>query len=193
MPLQPRVPTTPRERALTGANTQRRLEREFPNRPATPDLASRLWAGAAERMAARGLADARVLLVGFPPEHLSSLRESLRNLGVHVTAAASRVLQLPNVAEMGLAFSHVLVNVDAYEDVESGVDALAEFRASAPELVVVMCSMLVGGDDLGSERTLICDATLRLPVSMPRLRDGLLTATRNHDERGWRHRCSRGF
>lgn len=193
MPLQPRISTRHRAKALSGGNRHECLSSEPFRGAATPDLATRLWSGAAERMDAGVLADARVLLLGFRPEHLSNLRESLRGLGVHVTAAAPSVLQLPNVAEMGLAFSHVLVHFDAFDDVESGVDALADFRASAPRMIVVACSALVSGDDLGSERFPICDATLRLPVSTPRLREGLVAATFNHIERGIDQGPSRGL
>lgn len=184
MPLQPRISTRHRGEALSSGNPHQGTDGGLSKGPATSGLASRLWSGAADRMDAGVLTDGRVLLLGFRPEHLSSLRESLRSLGVHVTAAAPSVLQLPNVAEMGLAFSHVLVHFDAFDDVESGVDALADFRASAPGMIIVACSALVSGDDLGSERALICDATLRLPVSTPRLRDGLVAATFNHVERG---------
>lgn len=135
------------------------------------------------------LGQARVLMLGFPPEHLVDLREGLRSLGVRVTAASPSVRQLSNLAENSMGFSHILVNFGAFEDLEAGVDALAAFRAGAPEIVVIACSTRRHADDIVSARGRHCDATLRLPVSTPRLRDGLLAATvSGQDERGsaWR-------
>lgn len=187
MPLQPRVSGRQSGKVLPNGRGFRHAKDRVGEVGAVSDIADRLWSGAADRLDAERLAEARVLLLGFPPEHLAGLRENLRCGGVRATAAAPSVMQLRNVVEMGTAFSHVLVNFDAFDDVESGVDALVAFRTGAPGIIVVVCSALVGGDDLGSERALICDATLRLPVSAPRLRDGLVAASVNHDERGRGH------
>lgn len=182
MSLQPRIPSRRRAELFSGASRHQRLNGGLSKGVDASELVHRQWPVAPGRMDAGGLEEARVLLLGFPPVHLSSLRDSLRSLGVHVTAAAPSVMQLPDVAEMGLAFNHVLVHFDAFDDVEAGVEALIAFRASAPETIVVVCSALVSGDDLGSERALICDATLRLPVSTPRMREGLFAARNNHAE-----------
>lgn len=155
------------------------------HRPAAvADIEGALWGRAADRIAAASLADARVLLVGFDPEHRVALREHLRSLGTRVAAATPGVEQLPSVAGMGAAFTHVVVGFDAFEDVEAGVDALLALRRNAPGLVVILCSAMVGGDDLGGERSAICDATLRMPVSRDRLRAGLVAATITHAEVG---------
>ena len=146
-------------------------------------LGDRLMSGSEDRLRTQSLSDARVLLLAFSAAHLSELRYHLRAIGVKVTAAAPTIKQLPNVTGMGRAFTHVLVNFDAYSDVESGVDRLCEFRKQSPGLVLVLCSAQVGGDDMGTERAAICDATLRLPVSMSRLRAGLIAASVNHCER----------
>lgn len=146
-------------------------------------LGDRLMSRNDDHMRTQSLSDARVLLLAFSAVHLSELRCHLRAIGVKVTAAAPTVTQLPNVTGMGRAFTHVLINFDAYSDVESGVDKLFEFRKQSPGFVLVLCSAQVGGDDMGTERAAICDATLRLPVSMSRLRAGLIAASTNHCER----------
>jgi len=161
--------------ALPGGVVARLVDRDDPF--------ERLVRSAAIRMDGDVFSDARVLLVGFPQKHLAGLRRDLRDLGVRATAAAPSVRQLPDVAGMGLAFSHVIVHFDAFEDVEAGVNALYDFRRSSPGMVVIACSEFVSGDDLGGERAAICDATLRLPVSTPRLRDGFAAASVNHHDR----------
>lgn len=122
----------------------------------------------------------RVLLIGFTPRHLDDTKNKLRSIGVAATASVSSVLHLQNVCDSGLGFTHVLVNIDAFDDIEAGVEALIEYRSSAPDLIVLICSEMVGGDDFGSERARICDATLKLPISSPRLVDGFLKAFLNH-------------
>lgn len=130
----------------------------------------------------RPLSSARVLLVAFSPEQLGELRDHLRTAGVDVTAATPNVKQLSNAGEMGAAFTHILVNIDAFDDLETGIDVLSAFRKRFSH-VVVLCSAHVADDDLGSERSTICDATLRLPVSPKRLRQGLSAASVNSNER----------
>ena len=130
----------------------------------------------------RSLSATRVLLVAFSPEQLDELREHLRNAGVNVTAATSNVRQLSNAGEMGAVFTHIFVNIDAFDDLETGIDVLRAFRKRFSH-VVVLCSAHVANDDLGSERSAICDVTLRLPVSLERLRQGLSAASSNSNER----------
>lgn len=121
---------------------------------------------------------ARVLLVAFSPKQLEQLRDHLRVIGVHVTAATPNFKKLPNAGRMGAAFTHFLVNLDAFDDLETGVDVLSAFRKRCGH-VVILCSERVADDDLGAERAAICDATLKLPVSLERLRRGLRAASAN--------------
>lgn len=125
---------------------------------------------------------ARVLLVAFSPKYLEELRDHLRGIGVHVNATTPNVKQLSHSGNMGAAFSHILVNFDAFDDLETGVDVLAAFRKRFDH-AVVLCSEHVSYDDLGSERSAICDATLRLPISLERLQRGLRAASANSRER----------
>jgi hypothetical protein len=146
---------------------------------ATEDI-ERLEAKVAESLFADKFHEARVLLVGFSADHLCDTRRNLRLIGVEAVASTSDVGQLQNLSEMDFGFTHIVVNFDAFSDVEAGVEALIELRSNAPSLIIVACSEMISGDDLGRERSLICDATLKLPVSKSRLEQGLLIAFLNH-------------
>lgn len=140
----------------------------------------RLEDKAKKALRSKVLQNTRVLLIGFTPRHLADTTYHLRSIGVAATASISNVHHLQNVSDLGVGFTHVLVNIDAFDDIETGVEALIAYRSSAPDLVVLVCSEIVGGDDFGSERAGICDATLKLPISLPRLVDGLMKAYLNH-------------
>lgn len=133
------------------------------------------------------LANSRVLMLGFSAKTLADMRQILRRTGVVATASASNVRQLYDIPDTGLGFTHVIVNLDAFEDIDTAVDMLMDFRKRAHDVVVVACSEAVGGDDFGSERARICDATLKLPVTVSRLATGLTAASHNHTEnrRSW--------
>lgn len=139
----------------------------------------RLEDKAAKALRSNTFQHTRVLLIGFTPRHLSDTIYNLRSIGVAATASLSNVHHLHNVSDVGVGFTHVLVNIDAFDDIEAGVEALMAYRSSAPDLIVLICSEMVGGDDFGSERVRICDATLKLPISLPRLVDGLVKAFLN--------------
>jgi hypothetical protein len=126
------------------------------------------------------LACYRVLLVGFASADLAVLREHLRALGVRASGAAPSVKQLHDVAGLRGLFTHAVLNFDAYEDVSAGVDALRGFRSNCREIVLVALSSEVRADDVSAERSTICDATLRLPVSLDRLRNGLVQGAKNN-------------
>jgi len=131
---------------------------------------------------ADGFSDVRVLLVGFDYDILFDIRQKLRSIGVAAAASAPSVKQLDDAADMRLGFTHILVNLDKFQDVEDGVDALIAFRSKSPDLIVVTFSEEVTGDDFGTERSPVCDATLRLPISKERLAAGLRTAFLNHSD-----------
>lgn len=129
---------------------------------------------------ARPLGDARFLLAGFDPPTARSLRRELRTLQVRLAATCPGVHQLPDIAGMGRTFDSLIVNMDAFSDLETGVDTLLDFRRRASDVVVILISSRVAADDLGTGRAPICDATLRHPVSPERLRIALLAGFGNH-------------
>ncbi|MCC5984118.1 MAG: hypothetical protein JJU42_07120 [Rhodobacteraceae bacterium] len=142
----------------------------------------RLEAVATEKLLYDGFEGMCVLLVGFSHADLCDTRQKLRSIGATATATASvaALRQREDVSDMRHGFTHAFVNLDAFESVDDAVDALIAFRSNAPELIVVAFSEAISGDDFGKERARICDATLRLPISAPRLRNGLVTAEMNH-------------
>jgi hypothetical protein len=129
----------------------------------------RLWSEMTTRFAQASPADMRVLLVGFEQTERAQLRNALRSLGVAATAASPCVQQLPSIARMGLAFSYVIVNLDAYPSTEDAIDALLAFRLQVRNIVVIAASAEVSDDDLSLERATICDVTLRMSLTERRL------------------------
>ena len=146
---------------------------------ATDDI-GRLERVAARKLLAGSFEHARFLLLGFEGEYLFDLRQKMKSIGAFSMASAISLCQLDRASDIGLNFTHVLVNLDAFASIEAAVESLIAFREKTPDLIVVAFSEMTSGDDFGSERTAICDATLKLPVSTPRLADGLVTALLNH-------------
>lgn len=144
------------------------------------DDAERLEHVATRKLLAEAFEQTRFLLLGFEGEDLYVLQQKMRSIGICGGAPAFSVCQIDRASEMGLNFTHVLVNLDAFDSIEAAVEALITFREKTPDLIVVAFSEMTSGDDFGSERAAICDATLKLPVSTPRLADGLVTAFLNH-------------
>lgn len=136
-------------------------------------VVDRIWSDMMVRLEETSFWNMRVLVVGCNMADRSMFRESLRHIGVRVVAIAPHATHLCAVADMGKSFTHIIVNLDAFGCMEDAVEALLKFRTLAPENIVIAVSSLVGGDDLGQERSAICDATLRLPVTERRLREGL--------------------
>lgn len=149
-----------------------------PARPAAP-LFERLWQKSEHRMTDLPLAGSRALVMGFDVEELPLLRTTLRDLGASPVVSCGSVKQLGDISGMKFNANLLLLNLDRFDDVEDGVDAMLSFRSRHPETIVVLASHRVAGDDLGAERRMICDATLRRPLTASRLRDGLLGAVAN--------------
>lgn len=100
---------------------------------------ARLWAAMTARFDQASFSDIRVLVLGFETVERTWLRNSLRFIGVRVTATAPNVGQLAGVADMGLSFTHVIANLDGFESVEDAVDALLDFRQRAPKSCSSLC------------------------------------------------------
>lgn len=142
-------------------------------------LADRLWHKFAARSEAGDLSAARVLLMGFEGKALREARSMVRAVGVASCASCQDVEQLQDVAEMHGAFSHLVVNFDAFETSHEAVEALFAFRLKQRQVVVVLVSASVTADDLTAERKSICDATLRAPLSHQRTKRVLVAASMN--------------
>jgi CheY-like chemotaxis protein len=138
-----------------------------------------IWDRLEAQVRPAALSSARVLLMGFDGANRALLRGWLRGFGVPVAAAAPGIGHFGDTVSICRAFNHVIVNLDSFDSIQAAVEALLTFRKRAPNVTVVAVSSDVSGDDLGRERTAICDATLRAPISQERFRTGLIEAGAN--------------
>ncbi|WP_305969785.1 MULTISPECIES: hypothetical protein [unclassified Mameliella] len=72
-----------------------------------------------------------------------------------------------------------LVNIDVFGPLEQAVDVLLSLRRTNPKLTILVMSSEFVRDDTSLERSAIADASLRLPLTPDRLRDGLYCAAEN--------------
>jgi hypothetical protein len=135
--------------------------------------AERLLTAMEEKEHQSRLSSCRILVLGFDMEGFVRIRDLLRQMNVLAVAAAPSIKQLGSIERMNLDFTHVILNFDAFIDTEHGVGALLEFRQAVPDVKIIICSSNVNGDDFGTERSSICDATLRFPVSLRSMRSAI--------------------
>lgn len=123
----------------------------------------------------------RVLVLGFSDRAAQIIADMLRTAQVGTCAISHRIDQLMDQAVRAGHFTHVLVNLEAFADLDDAVAQMLDFRASpgqsAPAIILISAD--VGADDLDGDRRAICDATLRWPVSAARLQEGLAAAQAN--------------
>ncbi|PZX45715.1 hypothetical protein LY56_01740 [Roseinatronobacter thiooxidans] len=134
-----------------------------------------LWSDMSRKFDAQGAHYKRAALMGFDHGSAARLREICAQLKVTHCAEFASVQILCNPGAMQ-AHDVIILNVDAFEDVVQAVDVLHHFRASLPSIAVILISSAVRGDDFGSERLPICDATLRAPATLPRLKGAFRAA-----------------
>lgn len=120
-----------------------------------------------------------VLGVGFPPAATDKISAALKGAGSELVGFSPRLEPILKKPELVTAFSHVIVNLDMYQNVLQAVDDLLAFRKAAPKAAVLCVSKSVGADDFSLERRQICHATLRVPFGLDRLREGFIAATEN--------------
>lgn len=143
-------------------------------------LEDRLFSEAKARLEFIDAARARVLLFGFESKALADINRLVRAVGVSSCAFCSDVMLLNYAIGMEGAFTHLLVNFDAFESPKEAVVSLMAFRSLTKDFILIAVSASVEGDDLTTERKAICDATLRAPLSVTRLRDGIIAASANY-------------
>lgn len=143
-------------------------------------LEARLWDEFTARTDSANISIGRVLLIGFDGHDLVVIRHMARAAGVAACATCRNVAQLEDVTKMAGAFSHMIINFDAFETTLVAINAIMAFRERQPDVAVLLVSAAVAADDLGTERKRLCDVTLRVPLSLNRLRDGLSAATLNN-------------
>lgn len=140
---------------------------EFPS-----DLKS-VWSRLALRLEARQTLAARILLIGFDKILASDLFENVHRLHfARCIEQESIDILFEDNPDLG-SYNGVFLNLDAFCDICDAVDRLRKFRLEFPNVAVVLVSSDVRGDDFGRERAPICDATLRAPITLPRLKTAL--------------------
>lgn len=128
-----------------------------------------------------GYGGGNAVLVGFQPEERARLAEELSDIGIRSASARLAEFTLPGLSAETCSASHLFINLDAFDDIEDGIGQLMALRAEIRDLTVVLCSANIRGDDLGSERSALCDVTLKLPMTDSRLRAGLRAARENRE------------
>lgn len=125
-------------------------------------------ASADPQQESEGLRGTHLLLLGFKPEERLDLCRYLKHERAFVSWS-SEVWKLSADPQGCSAFDAIIVNLDAFEDLDTGVDTLLFFRLNNPSIAIVLVSTRVNRDDFGDHRRAICDATLRSPATPDRL------------------------
>lgn len=121
-----------------------------------------------------------VCLFGVGRDDTSVVLRTLKTYGIEPIQESSSMRCLSDVVPADAGTTYLIVNVDAMGDLEDAVDELITFRERCRNVVVLMISACVLSDDFGSYRQLICDATLRSPISRSRFEDALIAARENN-------------
>jgi hypothetical protein len=124
-----------------------------------------------------------VCIFGVGRDDTSIVLRTLKTHGIDLIHGSSSKRCLSDVIPADIGTTYLIVNVDAMGDLEDAVDELITFRKRCRNVVVVMISACVLSDDFGSYRQLICDATLRSPISQSRFEDALIAAKQNNCKR----------
>ena len=132
------------------------------------------------RVRSRPPAQDTVYLRGVGHDDTSVVLRTLTTHSISPTQEFSSMRCLSDVMPADAGTTYLIVNVDAMGDLEDAVDELITFRKRCPDIVVLMISAYVLSDDFGSYRQLICDVTLRCPISQGRFEDGLVAARENN-------------
>ena len=131
-------------------------------------------------------------VLGFAEDDAVVMRTLLRQIGLGPCASCVQIDKLQDIGSLHNVFSYLFVNIDAFADSDAAVTALLAFRQLRIDVVVMLVSSAVAKDDLGAERAMICDATLRAPVTLARLQRGVSAAFENNTGIR-RDRETRGF
>ena len=134
---------------------------------------------AASHLLGTEVSNRRIMLVADPAcqllEHAAWLDRHTR--GVELCSGLS------DAQDRARQFSEetiVVIGIDYFVDLDAAISALAQFRMEVPFLPIVMGSVTFARMDLSSERAMIADASLRLPVTRPQLGLALGAALTNH-------------
>lgn len=126
------------------------------------------------------LAGRTALIVGRSGAELRQFSiwvDQFGGLGVIVQQPDS-ALQWLTRADRGGAL--VIFDADDMGDADDVVDFGFALRKQAPDVPIIMLSSQIDRNDFSSERMMLCDATLKNPVTLTAFRLGLEAALQNH-------------
>jgi hypothetical protein len=160
------------ERAVTGQDAVAPI-------PAAPDPEAAGPMGAARHLLGAEVCARKILLVADPASQMLDHAVWLDDHtgGVILCNGLGQVRE--HGAQLGDA-AIVLIGIDHFTDLDTAIEALAEFRMAAPGLPVVIGSIRFDRPDLSTQRAMIADASIRLPVGRPQLALALGAAVTNH-------------
>ncbi|WP_121629433.1 response regulator [Tropicibacter alexandrii] len=147
-----------------------------PEKPAS--LSERIWRSYAAKSIVVAPMRVAAALPNLPIS--ASIAKSCSELGheVHHSNDLDEILEC--VASNIEEWDFVIVDMGISSDISEVIDTLISFRNQFPSMPVLLLSSDVGADDLSSERSSICDATLRKPIFKKQLALGVLAALENH-------------
>lgn len=131
-------------------------------------------------------ADSRPMLLVGQAKSFADIRNWLHLYGQHTDARACIGEAIQDLQEKSQTWSYVLIQIDDFGGIDVVIDALLLLRGAAGNCPVILLSSETVSDDLTSERLVLCDATLRLPVSLTRFEAGLVESMFNNS--AWQNR-----
>ncbi len=131
-------------------------------------------------------ADTRPILLVGRARSFADIRNWLQHYG-QVTDSYDCIGEaVQDIESKSETWSYVLVQIDDFGGIDVVIDALLLLRRAAGNCPVILLSSETVSDDLSSERLVLCDATLRLPLSLTRFESGLVEAMFNNST--WQNR-----
>lgn len=114
---------------------------------------------------------------GWQADRLADWLSRMGGGAVHIS---DRLVAPEWIAAIHMHFQFALLDRDLIADTTDLYDFCGRLRALAPRLPLILISGRVRGDDLSLEQRLMCDATLRVPVSLETFCAGIAAALRNN-------------
>lgn len=111
----------------------------------------------------------RIATIGFDFKTASQIKRSLRIIRDVYFKEPADISVLAPSGQCTFSATDVIVNLDAFIDIETAVTGLLDFRVRNKSSAVIAVTSSVKSDDFGSERSQICDVTLRSPLSDNRI------------------------
>ncbi|WP_147335685.1 hypothetical protein [Pseudotabrizicola alkalilacus] len=126
--------------------------------------------------------EARPVLILSRSDAMVQVSEWIVDAGFWVAHSQSIQKELESLRPDMPKWSVILIAIDDFGGITDVIEDLLQLRRAQPGLPVILLSSEVQGDDFSSVRKHVCDATLRLPVSLPRLNLALCESLVNNLE-----------